>query len=60
MKDQPASHATFIQLAHGQAPFDESILAQLSVGLDSLTDFWRDRYLREYIPAYGSKINHHQ
>ncbi|MFA7671596.1 MAG: BREX system ATP-binding domain-containing protein [Sphaerochaetaceae bacterium] len=56
MREQPASHATFIQLAHGQAPVDESILAQLSVGLDSLTDFWRDRYLREYIPAGGSKI----
>lgn len=56
MKEQPASHATFIQLTHGQAPFDESILAQLSVGLDSLTDFWRDKYLREYIPAGGSKI----
>ena len=56
MQEQSASHATFIQLAHAHAPLDESVLTQLSVGLDSLTDFWRDRYLREYIPAGGSKI----
>lgn len=27
-----------------------------SVGIDFLTDFWTDRYLREYIPSGGSKV----
>ena len=51
-----ARHSTIIQLAHGIAPADDSVLEQMSVGIDFITDFWRDKYLREYISAGGSKI----
>ena len=40
----------------GKAPADESLLRELTVALDSLTDFWIKQYLEIYIPAGGSKI----
>ncbi len=49
-------HTTILQLANGNPPKGESELNQLSVGIDSVVDFWRDSYLREYIPAGGSKM----
>lgn len=55
-QSEQADHAAILQLAHGQAPQDSRVLEELSVGLDSLTDFWRTKYLEEYIPAGGSKI----
>ena len=44
------------QLSCGKPPEDGSLLRQLSIGLDSLTDFLDRIYLKDYIPAGGSKI----
>ena len=49
-------HSTIVQLAHGQAPHSKRILDELSVGIDFITDFWLERYFREFIPSGGSKI----
>ena len=49
-------HSTIVRLAHGEAPQSERIIDELSVGIDFITDFWRDKYLREFIPSGGSKI----
>lgn len=49
-------HTALLQLANGNPPKGEAELTQLSVGIDSFVDFWRDSYLREYIPSGGSKI----
>ncbi|MCD8133201.1 MAG: ATP-binding protein [Clostridiales bacterium] len=35
---------------------NKSSSADLSCGIDFLTDFWREKYLHEYIPRGGSKI----
>lgn len=43
-------------LRQGKAPADSAILAEISVGLDSLEDFLALHYLQDYIPAGGSKI----
>lgn len=43
-------------LRQGKVPLDGGTLAEISVGLDSLEDFLTLHYLREYIPAGGSKI----
>lgn len=40
----------------GKAPTDRTQLLELTVALDRLTDFWKERYLRFYLPAGGSKI----
>jgi len=53
---QDKDHSTIVQLAHGEAPHSKRILDQLSVGIDFITDFWRDRYFREFIPSGGSKM----
>ncbi len=34
----------------------EEQIEELSVGIDFLTDFWREKYLKEYIREGGSKI----
>ena len=44
------------RLLRGEAPGPGAILDATTAGLDSLTDFLRDQYLREYIPLGGSKI----
>jgi len=51
-----AQHSTIVQLTHGEPPQGESMLEQLSVGFNFVGDFWREKYLREFIPAGGSKI----
>lgn len=43
-------------LAAGQAPDAGRLLHELSVGIDFITDFWKERYLTEYIREGGSKI----
>ena len=40
----------------GKAPENNSVLRELTVGLDSLTDFLTKHYLETYIPKGGSKI----
>ena len=44
------------RLLRGEAPGPGATLGAMTTGLDSLTDFLRDQYLREYIPLGGSKI----
>lgn len=43
-------------LLKGTAPSDGAVLEDISVGLQSLTDFIRDQYLKDYIAKGGSKI----
>jgi hypothetical protein len=40
----------------GEAPCSGATFDALTTGMDSLTNFLRDQYLREYIPLGGSKI----
>ena len=44
------------RLLRGEAPDPGAILDGITTGLESLTDFLGDQYLREYIPLGGSKI----
>lgn len=44
------------RLRMGQPPGDARILTELSVGVDFVTDFWKNKYLDEYIREGGSKI----
>lgn len=46
----------FMALVEGKVPSDGAALRAITVGTDKIAAFWRDRYLREYIPAGGSKI----
>ena len=50
------SPADLERLLRGDAPESGALLDALTVGLDSLTDFLNDQYLRDYIPQGGSKI----
>jgi len=50
-KDTPLS-----LLNEGKAPGKSSLLEELSVGIDFITDFWQEKYLQEYILQGGSKI----
>lgn len=43
-------------LSAGKAPVSGSLLRELSVGIDFITDFWETHYLKEYIREGGSKI----
>lgn len=45
-----------MQLARGEAPDDSVLLREVSAGISFLTDFWQEKYLREYIKEGGSKI----
>lgn len=51
VKDQALAH-----VLQGEAPGPGAVLDATTTGLDSLTDFLREQYLREYIPLGGSKI----
>lgn len=43
-------------LTAGKAPGRGALLRELSVGIDFITDFWEEHYLKEYIKEGGSKI----
>ena len=43
-------------LRSGKTPENDELLREITVGLDSLTDFISSKYLKNYIPAGGSKI----
>lgn len=43
-------------LKNGQAPGNDELLEELSVGIDFMIDFWREKYLEEFISQGGSKI----
>ena len=44
------------RLLRGQAPETGEILDEITAGLDTLTDFLNEQYLKSYIPMGGSKI----
>ncbi len=44
------------RLKASKPPNDETLISELTVGIDFITDFWRDKYLAEYIKEGGSKI----
>lgn len=43
-------------LRRGLAPGNRELLQELSVGVDFILDFWKDKYLSNYISQGGSKI----
>lgn len=48
--------ASIALLRAGEPPQDDTLLEKLSVGMDFITDFWNEKYLKEYIFEGGSKI----
>ncbi len=47
---------TIAQLSFGDVPQSEEMLDALTVGVQFITDFWRERYFSEFIREGGSKI----
>lgn len=43
-------------LKRGQAPGNQNILRDISVGNDFILDFWKEKYLANYLSQGGSKI----
>ncbi|MDD3269727.1 MAG: DUF2791 family P-loop domain-containing protein [Syntrophomonadaceae bacterium] len=43
-------------LKRGQAPGNREILQEISVGSDFILDFWKQKYLADYLSQGGSKI----
>lgn len=56
METETRISATIAQLSQGEVPESEELLDQLTVGLQFLTDFWREKYLQQFILQGGSKI----
>lgn len=51
-----AEDTPYSLLYQGKAPGRGPLIGQLSVGIDFMTDFWQDKYFREYIREGGSKM----
>jgi len=49
-------NAAIDNLIHGKPPGNPEIIGKLTSGISFLTDFWREKYLCEYIKHGGSKI----
>ncbi len=54
--ENPKIPTTIAQLSFGDVPQNEEMLNALTVGVQFITDFWRDRYFREFLKEGGSKI----
>lgn len=54
--DRDPEDSPYSLLYAGKAPGKGSLLRQLSTGIDFITSFWQEKYLREYIREGGSKI----
>lgn len=48
--------AAILRLKKGLPPGDSALVRELSAGIGFLSDFWREKYLEEYIKQGGSKI----
>jgi len=48
--------AAVSRLRSGLAPGHAGIVEDLTVGIDFLTEFWKENYLSQYIPHGGSRI----
>ncbi len=55
LRTEPYSK-TAKELKDGKVPEEEALLRDLTCALPFLTDFWREKYLKEYIRQGGSKI----
>jgi len=53
---QNDKRAAIGRLKKGLPPGDSGIVRELSAGIQFLSDFWREKYLLEYIAQGGSKI----
>jgi len=49
-------NAAILQLRKGLAPGNSVLVREISAGIDFVADFWRERYLQEYISMGGGKI----
>lgn len=49
-------NAALLRLRRGEAPGNADMLREISVGLEPLTDFYKEQYLLDYIAKGGSKI----
>ncbi|OLN29073.1 BREX system ATP-binding domain-containing protein [Desulfosporosinus metallidurans] len=49
-------HSALARLRKGQAPGNRNILREISVGSDFIMDFWKEKYLANYLALGGSKI----
>ena len=56
METETRISATIAQLSQGEVPESEELLGQLTVGVQFITDFWREKYLQQFIRQGGSKI----
>jgi len=54
--ENPKIPTTIAQLSFGEVPQNEEMLDALTVGVQFITDFWRDRYFREFLKEGGSTI----
>ncbi|HKL58411.1 MAG TPA: BREX system ATP-binding domain-containing protein [Sphaerochaeta sp.] len=54
--ENPKIPTTIAQLSFGDVPQNDEMLNALTVGVQFITDFWRDRYFREFLKEGGSKI----
>ncbi len=54
--ETPKIPTTIAQLSFGDVPQSDEMLNALTVGVQFITDFWRDRYFCEFIKEGGSKI----
>ena len=48
--------SALVRLKKGQSPGNRVILKEMSVGSDFIMDFWKDKYLANYLALGGSKI----
>ncbi len=48
--------SALVRLKKGQSPGNREILQEMSVGSDFIMDFWKDKYLANYLALGGSKI----
>ena len=44
------------RLRMGQAPGNDGVIGDITVGIDFLSEFWDNNYMCEYIPQGGSRI----
>ena len=49
-------NSAVINLLKGNPPNNPKIIEKMTAGISFLTDFWREKYLAEYISQGGSKI----
>lgn len=56
MEEVRQEDTDYALIYEGKAPGKGKLLRELSVGIDFITGFWQDKYLKEYICGGGSKI----